>query len=149
MAHAWADLTAQLQDALPKANKLASSDGQLNALTTTNAVKETTTFGIKAAGSDNTITATINNGKCEIGTGKASDCAFVLSALPEQWSEFFKQTPVAPYQSYWSVNQKVQGCRLLPADLHVLELLSSTRPDLHSLKHLLTFYPSVLGACSA
>lgn len=25
----------------------------------------------------------------------------MLSALPEQWQEFMKQTPVAPYQSYW------------------------------------------------
>lgn len=101
--HAWADLTAQLQEALPKANQLAQTDGQLKAFTTTNAVKEKTTFGVKAAGSDNTITATVSNGKCEIGTGKTSDCAFVLSALPEQWQEFFKQTPVAPYQSYWGM----------------------------------------------
>lgn len=100
-AHAWSDLTAQLQQALPKANKIAQSDGQLKAFTTTNAVKESATFGIKSSGSDNTITATVNNGKCELGTGKPSDCAFVLSALPEQWQEFFKQTPVAPYQSYW------------------------------------------------
>lgn len=100
-AHAWADLPAQLEQAIPKANDIAQTDGQLKAFTTTNAVKESTTFGIKAAGSDNTVTATISNGKCNIGTGKASSCAFVLSALPEQWEEFFRQTPVAPYQSYW------------------------------------------------
>lgn len=82
-SHAWADLTAQLEQAIPKANEIAKKDGQLNAFTTTNAVKESTVFGIKAAGSDNTITATVNNGTCKIGTGKASDCAFVLSALPE------------------------------------------------------------------
>lgn len=82
-SHAWADLPAQLEQAIPKANEIAQSDGQLKAFTTTNAVKETTTFGIKAAGSPNTITATINNGSCKIGTGRASDCAFVLSALPE------------------------------------------------------------------
>lgn len=108
-SHAWADLTAQLEQALPKANKIAQTDGQLKAFTTTNAVNEPTTFGIKGAGSDNTITATVNNGKCEIGTGKASDCAFVLSALPEQWSEFFRQTPVAPYQSYWGEFDRFYG----------------------------------------
>lgn len=105
--HAWADLTAQLEQALPKANEIAKKDGQLNAFTTTNAVKESTTFGIKAAGSDNTITATVNNGKLEIGTGKVKDCAFVLSATPEQWQEFFKQTPVAPYQSYWGEYRRI------------------------------------------
>lgn len=82
-AHAWADLPAQLEQAMPKANEIAQADGQLKAFTTTNAVQEPTTFGVKAAGSDSTITATINNGTCKIGTGNPSDCAFVLSALPE------------------------------------------------------------------
>lgn len=82
-AHAWADLPAQLEQALPKANEIAQTDGQLKAFTTTNAVKESTKFGIKGAGSDNTIVVTVGNGSCKIAAGKAGDCAFVLSALPE------------------------------------------------------------------
>lgn len=102
--HAWADLPSQLKDALPKANKAAESDGQLAAFTTSNAITEPATFGIKAAGSDNTLLVTVSNGKAEIKTGSAKEGVFVLSALPEQWQEFFKQTPVAPYQSYWGAH---------------------------------------------
>lgn len=100
-SHAWADLPSQLETALPKANKAAESDGQLKAFTTSNAITAPATFGIKAAGSDNTILVTVENGKAEIRSGNKSEALFVLSALPEQWQEFFKETPVAPYQSYW------------------------------------------------
>lgn len=100
-SHPWADLPAQLSGALSKANTAAKSDGQLEAFTTSNAITEPATFGIKGAGSDNAILVTATNGKAEIRTGKSSEALFTLSALPEQWQEFFKQTPVAPYQSYW------------------------------------------------
>ena len=73
----------------------------MKAFTTSNAIDGPATFGIKAAGSDNTILVTVTNGKADIRTGDAGEALFTLSALPEQWQEFFKETPVAPYQSYW------------------------------------------------
>jgi len=100
-SHPWADLPAQLSEALGKANMAAKTDEQLAAFTASNAIIAPATFGIKGAGSANTILVTVTNGKAEIRSGKSSEALFTLSALPEQWQEFFKQTPVMPYQSYW------------------------------------------------
>lgn len=117
-AHAWADLPSQLTEALPKASKAAKSDGQLDAFTTSNAIDRPATFAIKSAGSDNAVLVTVTNGKAEIRSGDNSEALFTLSALPEQWQEFFKQTPVAPYQSYWGVRrQLVKMWKENPADL--------------------------------
>lgn len=102
-SHPWADLPAQLTSAIPVANKAAQTDAQLAAFTITNAIEKPATFGIKAAGNPATVRVTVTNGKADIRAGDAEDCLFVLSALPEQWQEFFKQTPVAPYQSYWGM----------------------------------------------
>ena len=109
MAHAWSDLPAQLQTALPKANKAGNTDGQLKAFVTSGAIDSSATFGIKSAGSDNAILVTVTNGKADIRTGDTKDCLFVLTALPEQWQEFFKQTPVAPYQSYWGARRMLRS----------------------------------------
>ena len=98
-AHAWADLPSVLSSALSKVNDAASADGQLKAFTASDAINDPATFGIKAAGSDNTVLVTVDNGKASVHSGNASQAEFVLSALPEQWEQFFKQTPVAPYQS--------------------------------------------------
>jgi len=92
---------------LPKANTAAENDGQLKAFTTSNAITAPATFGIKAAGSNNAVLVTVTNGKAELRTGDPGEAAFVLSALPEQWQEFFKQTPIAPYQSYWGTERLV------------------------------------------
>lgn len=99
--HPWADLPSQLSGAIEKANKAAQSDKQLSAFVNSDAITDESTFGIKGAGSNNTILTTVAKGKINIRTGSASDAEFTLSALPEQWQEFFKQTPVMPYQSYW------------------------------------------------
>ncbi|CAK4035015.1 alpha beta hydrolase fold family, partial [Lecanosticta acicola] len=115
MAHAWTDLPSALSSALPKANKAAQDDEQLKAFTTTNAIAAPATFGIKAAGSNNAILVHVTNGKADIQAGTTKDCLFVLSALPEQWQEFMKQTPVMPYQSYWGMfgmNIKQQGIEI-------------------------------------
>lgn len=100
-SHAWADLPSQLSDAVAKTNDAAQKDGQLSAFINTDAITGPSTFGIKGAGSDNAILTTVSNGKIDIRTGSPSSAEFTLSALPEQWQEFFKQTPVMPYQSYW------------------------------------------------
>lgn len=97
-SHAWANLPSVLEAAIPKARDIAQDDGQLKAFTTSNAIVEQATFGIIAAGSNNAVTVTVFNGKADISSGSPSSCLFVLSALPEQWEQFFKQTPVAPYQ---------------------------------------------------
>ncbi|KAL1590718.1 hypothetical protein WHR41_00881 [Cladosporium halotolerans] len=103
--HPWADLPSQLSGAIEKANKAAQSDKQLSAFVNSDAITDQSTFGIKGAGSNNTILTTVAKGKINIRTGSASDAEFTLSALPEQWQEFFKQTPVMPYQSYWGVRR--------------------------------------------
>ncbi|PSK33940.1 hypothetical protein B9Z65_8266 [Elsinoe australis] len=115
-AHSWSDLPSVLQQVLSKANKAASSDGQLKAFTTSDAITAPATFGIKAAGSEKTLLVTVNNGKAELHDGTVKEASFVLSALPEQWEQFFKQTPVAPYQSYWGMygmNIKQEGIEVL------------------------------------
>lgn len=94
MAHAWTDLPSQLESAIPQASKAAQSDEQLKYFSTTDAVTNAATFGIKSAGSDSAILTTVSNGKVEIRTGSSKDAAFTLVALPEQWEQFFKQTPV-------------------------------------------------------
>lgn len=101
-SHPWADLPSQLSGAIEKANKAAQTDGQLSSFLRTDAITASSTFGIKGAGSNNAILTTVSkDGKVEIRSGSPSDAEFTLSALPEQWQEFFKQTPVMPYQSYW------------------------------------------------
>nr|OQO25494.1 hypothetical protein B0A51_08761 [Rachicladosporium sp. CCFEE 5018] len=110
-SHPWADLPTQLGDALAKANKVAENDGQLSAFTTSNAIDAPATFGIIGAGSDNAVLVTVTNGKADIKAGEAGKALFTLSALPEQWQEFFKQTPVAPYQSYWGVRRLLDRMR--------------------------------------
>lgn len=114
-SHPWADLPAQLESAIHKASQDASNDGQLQAFIHSNAITSPMTFGIKASGNDNSILVTVGNGKLEMHTGTAENTRFVLSALPEQWQEFFKQTPVAPYQSYWGMfgmNIRQEGIKI-------------------------------------
>ncbi|KAK0939351.1 hypothetical protein LTR29_009096 [Friedmanniomyces endolithicus] len=101
--HPWADLPAALSEALDKANKVAEDDGQLKAFTTSNAIDAPATFGIKSSGAPNAVLVTVSNGKADIKIGSTDEALFTLSALPEQWQEFMKQTPVAPYQSYWGM----------------------------------------------
>ncbi|KAI7652224.1 hypothetical protein KC318_g15138, partial [Hortaea werneckii] len=108
-SHPWTDLPAQLEDVMPKVNAAAKADDQLKAFTTTNAIVAPAAFGIKSAGSNNAILVTITNGGAEIRTGDATHGLFVLSALPEQWQEFFRQTPVAPYQSYWGIRRQFKS----------------------------------------
>ncbi|KAK5002449.1 hypothetical protein LTR28_011409 [Elasticomyces elasticus] len=115
-AHAWTDLPQQLSSSLSKINSIAKDDGQLKAFTTSNAIDKPETFGIKAAGSNNAILVKVSNGKAEITTGSPDQALFTLSALPEQWENFFKQTPEAPYQSYWGMfgmNIKQEGIEVL------------------------------------
>ena len=112
MSHAWSDLPKQVESAIKKVNNEAKDDAQLKNFDKSNAITQPHTFGIKSHGSDSAILATVTNGKVELTTGSSKDALFTLVALPEQWQEFFKQTPVAPYQSYWGMfgmNIKQEG----------------------------------------
>ncbi|KAL1600531.1 hypothetical protein SLS60_006917 [Paraconiothyrium brasiliense] len=99
----WSDLPAALKGSFDKFSQLLQSDDQLKAFTTSNAIDKPATFGIKSSGSDNTILIEVSNGSAKATTGSAKDGLFTLSALPEQWEQFFKEVPVAPYQSYWGM----------------------------------------------
>ena len=114
--HAWADLPSQLKNAVPKFNNLLLKDPQFQAFADTPEITAPITFGIKAAGSDNAVLVTVNN-KCGVAeTGSHKKALFTLSALPEQWQEFFKPVPEMPYQSYWGMfgmNIKQDGIEVL------------------------------------
>lgn len=103
MSHAWTDLPSQLESAIPKANQDAAKDENLQYFAASEAITSSTTFGIKSAGSDRAVLTTVTNGKVEIRSGSSKDAVFSLVALPEQWEEFFKQTPKMPYQSFWGM----------------------------------------------
>lgn len=108
----WSDLPATLKGSLDKLSELLQSDGQLKAFTTSNAIDKPATFGYKSSGSDNTLVVTVTNGSTQVKVGSSKDALFTLSALPEQWEQFFKDVPVAPYQSYWGMfgmNIKQEG----------------------------------------
>lgn len=116
MAKGWSDLPSTLQHILSKVNDIAASDGQLKAFTISNAISKPATFGIIAAGTNDALRVTVENGKVVLSTGSLENTLFALSALPEQWEQFFKQTPVAPYQSYWGIyrmNTKRGGIGIL------------------------------------
>lgn len=99
----WSDLPGALKGSLDKLTDLLQSDGQLKAFTTSNAIDKPATFGYKSSGSDNSLLITVTNGSATAKTGSSKDALFALSALPEQWEQFFKDVPVAPYQSYWGM----------------------------------------------
>ena len=99
----WGNLPVALSSILPKLDELLSQDVQFKAFTTSDAITRPVTFGVKSSEADNTILITVVNGKGISSVGTPEAALFTLSALPEQWSEFFKQTPKAPYQSYWGM----------------------------------------------
>lgn len=99
----WSDLPGALKGSFDKFTELLQSDAQLKAFTTSNAIDKDATFGIKSSDSDNTLLVSVTNGGAKASTGTSKDALFTLSALPEQWEKFFKDIPVAPYQSYWGM----------------------------------------------
>lgn len=115
-AHAWNDLPSALSQAVPKVQAAAKNDKEMKAFVNSAAILQSATLGIKSAGSDNTLLVTVKNGGISFHTGSSKDASFVISALPEQWVEFFKQTPVAPYQSWWGMfgmNIKQEGIQVI------------------------------------
>ncbi|KAF1344263.1 Alpha/Beta hydrolase protein [Delphinella strobiligena] len=88
-----ASLTSTPHDLTYKCIRTTST-GKPKAFTTSNAIVEPATFSILAAGSEDAVVLTVSNGKADIRSGSPNDCLFILSALPEQWEQFFKQTPL-------------------------------------------------------
>lgn len=112
-SHPWQDLPNALggEEAASQLSQSFSKDAQFLAFTTTDAITKAVTFGIKAAGSGSTLLVTVDNGKGSAKIGHHKESLFTLSGLPEQWEQFFKPIPMAPYQSYWgmigmNINQK-------------------------------------------
>ena len=101
--HTWSDLPKQLEATIPASSKLLARDAQYKAFADTPSITSPFTFGIKAAGSDSSVLVTVGNGIGKVTTGDYKNALFTLSALPEQWEEFFKPVPVSPYQSYWGM----------------------------------------------
>lgn len=114
--HAWGDLPSQLQRAIPQLNTLLATDSQFQAFADTPEITSPITFGIKAAGSDNSVLVTVANKQASATEGNHKKALFTLSALPEQWEEFFQLVPARPYQSYWGMfgmNIKQEGIEVL------------------------------------
>ncbi|KAF1958447.1 alpha/beta-hydrolase [Byssothecium circinans] len=112
----WSDLPAALKGSFDKLTELLQSDAQIKAFTTSNTIDKVVTFAIKSSASDNALLITVESGSAKAKTGDAKDGLFALSALPEQWEQFFKDVPIAPYQSYWGMfgmNIKQQGIEVL------------------------------------
>jgi hypothetical protein len=109
----WSDLTAALKGSLDKLSELLQSDAQLKAFTTSGAIVNDVTFGIKSSGSDNTLLITVGNGSAKASIGGPKDALFTLSALPEQWEQHFKEVPAMPYQSYWVMFSLQKGVEVL------------------------------------
>jgi hypothetical protein len=78
------------------------NDAQFQAFANTRAITKPVTFGLKAVGQDKPVLVTVEDGK-GYATTKTVEPEFTLVARPEQWQEFFKQTPQMPYQSYWGM----------------------------------------------
>ncbi|TVY75769.1 hypothetical protein LSUE1_G005326 [Lachnellula suecica] len=116
---AWSDLPVQLQSALLKLPSLFATDSQFQAFANTLENEDHFTFGVKSAGADKTwaiILIRVSKSKTLASIGSYEDALFTLSALPQQWEEFFKAVPLAPYQSYWGLlglNNKQKGVEIL------------------------------------
>ncbi|KAJ9669255.1 hypothetical protein H2201_000607 [Coniosporium apollinis] len=81
MSSSWADLPAALEGSMSKLDELLSSDGQLKAFTTSNAIDKPATFGIKSSGSDNTLLVEVTNGSAKATVGNPQSALFTLSAF--------------------------------------------------------------------
>lgn len=100
--HAWSKLDDQLGASVNALQTLAASDDQLAAFIDTD-VSENILFGWASARSNDGVLCSVSKGHVAFSAGNVSDAAFVLSALPEQWQQFYSSIPKPPYQSYWGM----------------------------------------------
>lgn len=114
--HSWTDLPAQIHSSFEKLNKSLASDPQLQAFTDTQSARNPVTYGWKSAGCDHAVLCTVYKDLTMVKSGTISEAAFLLSALPEQWYEFYQPVPKPPFQSYWGMfgmNVHQQGVEVL------------------------------------
>ncbi|CAG9984543.1 unnamed protein product [Clonostachys byssicola] len=98
----WKNLEVVLSSTLSSLQSHLNEDSQLAAFTDTG-IKEPVVFGWAAAGHDQGVLCSVGDGQTAVRTGAVKDASFVLSALPEQWAEFYSATPKPPFQSYWGM----------------------------------------------
>ncbi|RKK85021.1 hypothetical protein BFJ69_g1720 [Fusarium oxysporum] len=99
---AWTNLEERLGPTVEKLQGRLNEDQQLRAFTETG-IKEHVLFGWAAAGHEAGMLCSVGNGRVNIRSGQVTDAAFVLSALPEQWQQFYSSSPEPPFQSYWGM----------------------------------------------
>lgn len=81
-AHAWTDLSAQLNKAVAQLDKDIANDGQFQVFANTRAITKPVTFVIRAAGSNQPILITVEDNKGNTATSKFSKPEFTLVAFP-------------------------------------------------------------------
>lgn len=102
-SHAWSNLAEVLSPTITTLNESLATDDQFLAFSVTKAIKAPILFGWKSAGSEHAILCSLDSGTAVVSTGEANKADFILSALPEQWLEFYQPIPKAPFQSYWGM----------------------------------------------
>jgi hypothetical protein len=102
-ASLWSNLGDRLQPALDKLNVHLAQDEQLRAFADTGGLDQTLVFGWAAKGSAEGLLCSVRRDMAHVTAGKVSDAAFVLSALPEQWRQFYEPKPLPSFQSFWGM----------------------------------------------
>lgn len=101
-AKSWTNLDQQLQATIEKLQENLDKDEQLHAFTSSG-IREHVLFGWASAGQEDGMLCSVGRGRATINTGKVTGASFVLSALPDQWRQFYSAAPKPPYQSYWGM----------------------------------------------
>ena len=126
-------LGTTLGSAIKDATAAAAKDSQLQAFLNSEAITEHAIFGAQAAGSESAVLIDVSPGKITMREGNPSEASFVLSALPEQWQKFFKQTPDVPYQSYWGVSLSI--IRRKSSALRSLHSCATSHANVYAYSH--------------
>ncbi|KAJ9603978.1 hypothetical protein H2200_011500 [Cladophialophora chaetospira] len=99
--HSWASLPQAMSTAVSSLNKSLNNDPQWQAFVDTKAIIEPVTMGVQSTGGEDAILVSVSPGaKTSTSTGSADKADFTLRAQPQQWENFFKPDPVAPYTSF-------------------------------------------------
>jgi hypothetical protein len=93
----WSNLGDRLQPALEKLNQHLAHDEQLRAFSDTGGLDQTIHFGWTAKGSDQGLLCAVRRDEAHVTAGNVSEAAFVLSALPDQWQQFYEPKPLPSY----------------------------------------------------
>ena len=103
---AWTNLPQKLggEDIVGRLNKALKTDPQFLAFVRSDALTESVTFGIVTSSTTDALLVEVSNGRGCASLGRSSEnVSFTITALPDQWSNFFQQTPPPGFQNYWSM----------------------------------------------